>query len=81
MLIEKDEGSMTLQDMQMIANIHNLGNIEVIEKVAKNTGKRMMVGYVYIGGDWQLFCKYSSIEGSYYLCNQFRELKVNGLSS
>lgn len=62
-------------DMQEIANKHKLGYIDWVEKIALNTGKPMEVGYVYLNGKRQLFCKYSRFEGGFYLCNEFRELE------
>ena len=66
---------MNQYDMQEIANKHNLGRIDFVEKIALNTGKPMVVGYVYVDNSRELFCKYSKLENSFYLCNQFRELK------
>lgn len=60
--------------MQSIAYKHNLGQIEWVEKIALNTGKPMEVGYIRKNGSRQLFCKSSSFQGGFYLCNDFRGL-------
>lgn len=63
--------------MQQIANDHNLGNIQWVEKIALNTGNPIEVGYIYVNGVRELFCKRSCsrfYNTDFYLCNQFREL-------
>lgn len=64
---------MNHNEMQQIADKHNLGNIWFVEKIALNTGKPMEVGYVYVDGQKELFCKRSH-NTEFYLCNRFREL-------
>lgn len=64
---------MNHNQMQQIANEHNLGTINWVEKIALNTGKPMEVGYVYVDRQRELFCKRSQ-NSDFYLCNQFREL-------
>jgi hypothetical protein len=48
---------MNYSEMQSIADSHNLGQIDWVEKIALNTGKPMEVGYVFVEKQRVLFCK------------------------
>jgi hypothetical protein len=67
---------MNYEEAQKIAWEHNLGNIDWQEKIALNTGNKFEVGYVYVNGMRELFCKCQSYSNSFYLCNEYR--KLNG---
>lgn len=60
--------------MQQIADDHKLGNIYWESKIALNTGKPFEVGYIFVNGSKELFCKKQSFQENFYLCNEFREL-------
>ena len=59
---------------QSIANKNNLGNVSFEWRVALNTGEQFEVGYVYVNGSKELFCKKVKNSDGFYLCNQFREI-------
>jgi hypothetical protein len=56
--------------MQELATKNNFGYIQWEEKIALNTGKPIEVGYVWIDGHRELFCK-RSMNTEFRLCNQF----------
>jgi hypothetical protein len=64
---------MNYDEMQDIAAANNLGNIQFVEKIALNTGRPMEVGYVWVNGHRELFCKRSQ-NTEFYLCNEYRTL-------
>jgi hypothetical protein len=61
---------MNYNKMQELATKNNFGYIQWEEKIALNTGKPMEVGYVWIDGYRELFCK-RSMNTEFRLCNQF----------
>jgi len=68
---------MDKSQLQSIATEHKLGQIHFQFNVAQNTGKEFEVGYVFIGGRRQLFCKRQSWSSpdAFYLCNEFGALQ------
>lgn len=68
---------MNYSKMQDIADKHNLGRIDWVEKIALNTGKPMEVGYVFVEKQRVLFCKKGWSNQDFYLCNEFRDLKAS----
>lgn len=62
-------------EMQSIANKHQLGQIDWVEKIALNTGKPLEVGYVFVNKQRTLFCKRGYSQQDFYLCNEFRGLE------
>ena len=65
---------MNYSQMQQIADDHKLGNIQWESKIAINTGRPLEVGYVFVNGQRQLFCKKPSSNQEFYLCNEFRDI-------
>jgi hypothetical protein len=65
---------MNHKEAQDIADKHNLGQIDFVQKIALNTGKPMEVGYVFVNGSRVLFCKKGWSNAGFYLCNEFRKL-------
>lgn len=66
---------MNYSQMQQIADDHKLGNIHWDSKISLNTGKPFEVGYVFVNGSKELFCKRQPSQDNFYLCNEFRELE------
>ena len=66
---------MTRDDAQRTATTRGLGTVHFEYRVALNTGKEFLVGYVYVDGHRELFCKWQSFAApdAGYLCNQFRD--------
>ena len=64
------------EKMIQIAEKFGFGEIEFKTRRALNTGGIFQVGYVYVDGHKELFCKNQRSQGEWYLCNQFRELSV-----
>ena len=65
--------------MQTIADKHNLGKVFFETRMAINTGNPIEVGYVYVNGMRELFCKKQSHQKDFYLCNDFNKLS-NGMT-
>ena len=61
---------MNHSEMQELAVRNNFGRIQWEEKIARNDGKPMEVGYVWIDGYRELFCK-RGMNTEFRLCNQF----------
>jgi hypothetical protein len=66
---------MNHNEMQEIATANNLGFIQFEEKIALNTGRPMEVGYVWVNGHRELFCK-RSMDRDFYLCNDYAKLRM-----
>ena len=65
---------MNHDQMQAIADKNKLGKIHFQMNIARNTSKLFEVGYVFVGGEQLLFCKYDRFEGKFKLCNDFCKL-------
>lgn len=65
--------------IQAIANSHCLGEVFFEDRVAKNTGRVMRIGKVQDGDKLVLFCKKSSFDNGFKLCNEFANLSTVGL--
>ncbi len=64
----------TYEQVQAIANVHCLGEVFFEDRIAKNTGGAMRIGKVQCGDYLVLFCKKSSFESGFKLCNEFANL-------
>ena len=64
---------MNHNEMQKIATANNLGTIDFVSKYALNTGRPMEVGYVWVNGYRELFCKRSE-NTQFRLCNEYANL-------
>jgi len=64
---------MNHDEMQEFATKNNLGTIQFVSKIALNTGRPMEVGYVWVNGCRELFCKRSQ-NTNFRLCNEFADL-------
>jgi len=62
------------KECESLANENGLGKILWEERIAKNTGNPIQVGYVYLNNKRNLFCKKSYNEEKFYLCNDFEKL-------
>jgi hypothetical protein len=67
---------MNHDEMQKIATANNLGFIQFDVKIALNTGRPMEVGYVWVNGHRELFCKRSQ-NREFYLCNDYAKLAMD----
>ena len=64
---------MNHDEMQKIATKNNLGFIQFEVKIALNTGKPIEVGYVWVNGHRELFCK-RTMDRDFFLCNDYGKL-------
>lgn len=70
---------MKYEEMQRIAWANSLGDIQWEKKLSKDSSRTPMeVGYVYISGVRELFCKRSEHQ-EFYLCNEFSILKTENI--
>jgi hypothetical protein len=65
---------MNEEEIQNLAEKHNLSFVEFESKIPKNGTKPMIVGYVFVEGHRELFCKKTYYEQNFHLCNEFRNL-------
>ncbi len=71
---------MNRNEAQAVASENNLGEVLFQHRIALNTGKEFEVGYVFVQGKKELFCKRQSYMTSdeFYLCNEYRKLRSEG---
>ena len=70
----KERPLLDVKQIKSVARDNNLGEVYFQEKIALNTGKLFEVGYVYVNGCKELFCKRSSNKNVFFLCNEFEKL-------
>ena len=61
-------------EIESIASRHNLGSVHFQFNLAQNTGRYFEVGYVFVDGRRNLFCKTTPLAEGFYLCNDFSKL-------
>jgi hypothetical protein len=64
---------MNHNEMQNFATNNGLGTIHFETRIALNTGRPIEVGYVWVNGHRELFCKRSQ-NTEFHLCNDYRKL-------
>jgi len=67
---------MDYTEVEKIALDMGLGKVYFEARIARNTSQEFEVGYVYVGGVKELFCKRQPSSLNFYLCNQFRPLET-----
>jgi hypothetical protein len=71
-----DRQKFNRSEIKNIADDNGLGGVHFQYNIAQNTGREFEVGYVYVNGVKQLFCKrgHNTDDTMFYLCNEFEAL-------